>query len=222
MRRMRYLCQTQLLTFQSCRYINVHVMQLSMIIFTSPWFFLHIYVSFCSRIFPWLTGGFFFAAQSWVCFPMTLKQGLDLFGGGFGQLRLGFLTGGFPKEKKHGKQGGETTVDGNQKSGKLTSWGTGSFFPIIYRVLAPSQSGCWGFLNHQQYVCFFFGIPMENLWTRKIFWRSCVIIFGFVVNILDPDDVRHGNFMSFREIISPKRKKSQALVIKMKPWSFII
>lgn len=100
MRRMRYLCQTQLLTFQSCRYINVHVMQLSMIIFTSPWFFLHIHVSFCSRIFPWLTGGFFFAAQSWVCFPMTLKQGLDLFGGGFGQLRLGFLTGGFPKEKK--------------------------------------------------------------------------------------------------------------------------
>ena len=76
---------------------------------------------------------------------------------------LGFLQAGFRKKKNHGKQGGETTVDGNQKSGKLTSWGTGSFFPIIYRVLAPSQSGCWGFLNHQQYVCFF----LAFLW--KIF-----------------------------------------------------
>ena len=30
-------------------------------------------------------------------------------------------------------------VDGNQKSGKLTSWGKGSWNPILYRVLAPSQ-----------------------------------------------------------------------------------
>ena len=38
----------------------------------------------------------------------------------------------------------------------------------------------------------------------------------------DLDDARHGNVMSLREIIGPKRKKSQALVIKMKSWSFMI
>ena len=30
-------------------------------------------------------------------------------------------------------------VDGNQKSGKLTSWGWWFLFPLFYRVLSPSQ-----------------------------------------------------------------------------------
>ena len=45
------------------------------------------------------------------------------------------------------------TVDGNQKSGKLTSWWKGSEkHPLFTRALAPSKR--WlgmGFLNHQQY-----------------------------------------------------------------------
>ena len=34
-----------------------------------------------------------------------------------------------------------TTVDGNQKSGKLTSWGKGSWNPIIYDTISTSQVG---------------------------------------------------------------------------------
>ena len=34
-----------------------------------------------------------------------------------------------------------TTVDGNQKSGKLTSWGKGSEHPIIYDTISTSQVG---------------------------------------------------------------------------------
>ena len=42
-------------------------------------------------------------------------------------------------------------VDGNQKSGKLTSWGTGSWNPVICRVFGiHPNGGCLGFLNHQQ------------------------------------------------------------------------
>ena len=44
-----------------------------------------------------------------------------------------------------------TTVDGNQKSGKLTSWGKGSWNPIIYDTISTSQVGTLaGFRKHQQ------------------------------------------------------------------------
>ena len=36
-------------------------------------------------------------------------------------------------------------VDGNQKSGKLTSWGKGSWNPMIYKCFFSYHGGCWGF-----------------------------------------------------------------------------
>ena len=39
----------------------------------------------------------------------------------------------------------DDTADGWKKSGKLTSWGNGSDYPIIHRVLAPSQVVVWDF-----------------------------------------------------------------------------
>ena len=63
------------------------------------------------------------------------------------------------------------TVDGNQKSGKLTSWWKRSEkFPLFTRVLAPSKR--WlgmGFLNHQQYDTYppKFNMEPENYLLEK-------------------------------------------------------
>ena len=53
--------------------------------------------------------------------------------------------------------GGWHTVDGNQKSGKLTSWGKGSWNPIICRVLY-FPGGCLGFLPST--------VPLESCESR--------------------------------------------------------
>ena len=43
----------------------------------------------------------------------------------------------------------EKTVDGSEIRVTITSWGNGSWNPIIYKVLAPSQVVVWDF-SHQQ------------------------------------------------------------------------
>ena len=63
------------------------------------------------------------------------------------------------------------------------------------------------------FVFFFEKFLWKIFGLGKIFWKCCAIIFGCVVNMLDPDDgfTWHGNFMSLREIV-PKKKS-------LKPWS---
>ena len=55
-----------------------------------------------------------------------------------------------------------------QKSDKLTSWGNGSWNPIIYDGFIHPNGGCLGFLNHQQYE------PPQNLTSTRILWRILV------------------------------------------------
>ena len=59
------------------------------------------------------------------------------------------------------------TVDGSEIPGEKTSWGEGSWNPIIYNAyiyvyiyIYPSWLGM-GFMNHQQYVRF---VPRVKIW----------------------------------------------------------
>ena len=64
------------------------------------------------------------------------------------------------------------TVDGVQKSGKLTSWGKGSWNPIIYQVLYI-PSGCLGFLPSQQQgrSCILIKESTSNLHPQEV-WQT--------------------------------------------------
>ena len=46
----------------------------------------------------------------------------------------------------------KNTVDGNQKSGKLTSWGKGSLSHYLQGFLHPNGAWPWDF-SHQPYEC---------------------------------------------------------------------